>query len=73
MTTRLTYYYVQTQEPGKEPEIVPHSRDKKTKEWFYRFLDKSKAHELLKAEKLASSAKAKLFFSGSAQLIKWIR
>ncbi|MEL7600595.1 MAG: hypothetical protein AAGU18_10935 [Proteiniphilum sp.] len=49
----FTHYYVQAQEVGL-PEIVSHTYDKKTKEHFYKFLDRKKAQALLEAEKKAT-------------------
>ena len=47
----FTHYYVQAQEEGGMPEIVSHTYDKKTKEYFHKFLDRKKAKALAEAEK----------------------
>jgi excinuclease UvrABC nuclease subunit len=51
MKHSTTYYYVQAQKEGKSPEILYHSRDKKTNEYFYKFMDKKKAKALAESEK----------------------
>ena len=47
----FTHYYVQAQKEGEAPEIVYHTHDKKTKEYYHKFLDKKKAKALAEAEK----------------------
>ena len=47
----FTHYYVQAMEKGKLPVIVSHTYDEKTKEHFYKFLDRKKAQALLEVEK----------------------
>lgn len=47
----FTHYYVQAKEGNNEAEIVAHTYDKETKEYFHKFLDKSKAQELANKEK----------------------
>ncbi len=51
MKSSFTHYYVQSQEKDKLPEIVHHTKDDKTGEYFYKFVDKGKAKALLAAEK----------------------
>jgi hypothetical protein len=46
-----TYYFVQAQKEGKEPEILYHSRDEETNEYYYKFMDKKKAKALAESEK----------------------
>ena len=50
----LTHYYVQAKEEGKMPEIVSHTYNEKTKEYFHKFLDRKKAQELIDVEKKAT-------------------
>lgn len=50
----FTHYYVQAQKEGLDPEIVAHTYDKKTKEYFHKFLDRKKAQALAEAEKKAT-------------------
>ena len=50
----FTHYYVQAQEEGGLLEIVSHTYDKKTKEYFHKFFDRKKAQALLEAEKKAT-------------------
>ena len=47
----FTHYYVQAQKEGEAPEIVYHTHDKKTKEYYYKFLNRKQAKELAEAEK----------------------
>lgn len=47
----FTHYYVQAQENGGLPEIVHHTYDEKTKEYFHKFMDRKKAKALAEAEK----------------------
>jgi hypothetical protein len=47
----FTYYYVQSQEYNNIPKIVYHTKNKKTNEYYYKFLDKEKAKELAEEEK----------------------
>jgi predicted nucleotidyltransferase len=47
----FTHYYVQAQKDNEAPEIVAHTYDKKTKEYFHKFLDRKKAQALAEAEK----------------------
>lgn len=47
----FTHYYVQAQKEGSEPEIVAHTYNKKTKEYYHKFLDRKKAQDLLDTEK----------------------
>lgn len=47
----FTYYYLQCKEEGKHPVIISHTYDKKTKEHFYKFVDRKKAQKLLDEEK----------------------
>lgn len=47
----MTYYYVESKSENDNPKIVGHSQDKKTKQIYYKFIDKSKAKKLLKDEK----------------------
>ena len=51
MKNSHTYYYVQSKENGKLPEIVYHSKDGGTGEYYYKFLNKQKALDLLNYEK----------------------
>jgi hypothetical protein len=51
MKKSFTHYYVQAQEEGGLPEIVPHTSDEETEEFFHKFLDRKKAQELLENEK----------------------
>jgi hypothetical protein len=50
----FTHYYVQAQEEGLMPEIVAHTYDKKTKEYFHKFLDRKRAQALAESEKKAN-------------------
>jgi hypothetical protein len=47
----FTHYYVQAQKEGEAPKIVYHTHDKKTKEYYHKFLEKKKAKALAEAEK----------------------
>lgn len=47
----FAHYYVQAKKEGNAPEIVYHSQDEETKEYYHKFLDKKKANDLAKAEK----------------------
>ena len=47
----MTYYYVQAQVKGKDPQIVYHTHDKKAKKYYHKFLDRKKAKALAEAEK----------------------
>lgn len=47
----FVHYYVQALKEGSAPEIVCHSQDDETKEYYHKFLDKKKANDLAKAEK----------------------
>ena len=51
MKSSFTHYYVQAHEPHKAPEIVYHTKDEKSGEYFHKFLSRPKAMELLKSEK----------------------
>jgi hypothetical protein len=50
----FTHYYIQSKKEGEMPKIVGHSQDKKTKEIYYKFLDKKKANKLLEDEREVS-------------------
>ncbi|WP_338357622.1 hypothetical protein [Yeosuana marina] len=45
------YYYVQSQEDNHIPEIVYHTKNKKTNEYYYKFLYKEKAKKLAEEQK----------------------
>lgn len=45
---------MQAQEEGGLPEIVSHTYNKETKEYFHKFLDRKTAQELLETEKKAT-------------------
>lgn len=47
----FTHYYVQAQKEGEAPEIVYHTHDKETDEYYYKFLERKKAKALAEAEK----------------------
>lgn len=47
----FTHYYVQAQKEGEAPEIVYHTYDKETDEYYYKFLERKKAKALAEAEK----------------------
>lgn len=47
----FTHYYVQAQKEGELPEIVYHTYVEETKEYFHKFLNKSKAQKLTNTEK----------------------
>lgn len=47
----FTHYYVQAQEEGGLPEIVAHTYDEESKEYYHKFLDRNKARALLESEK----------------------
>ena len=47
----FTHYYVQAQEEGGLPEIVSHTYDKKTKEYFHKFLDRIQRRTLKEIDK----------------------
>lgn len=51
MKHSFTHYYVQAQNENGEPEIVHHSMNEETKEYYYKFFDKKKAKELAEKEK----------------------
>ena len=54
MTHSTTFYFVQSKLGDNRPETVGHSKDKKTGEIYYKFMDRKKAHKLMKDEKLVS-------------------
>ena len=54
MKRSFTYYFIQSQKDGGKPEIVGHSQDKKTKEIYYKFMDRKKAISLMNDEKFVS-------------------
>lgn len=47
----FTHYFVQVEEEGKNPQIVYHTHDKKTNEYYHKFLERKKAKALAEAEK----------------------
>ena len=47
----FTSYYVQAQKEGNLPQIVYHTHDEETKEYYHEFLDRKKAKALAEAEK----------------------
>jgi hypothetical protein len=47
----IIHYYVQAQKEGEAPEIVYHTHDKKTKQYYHKFLTRKQAKELAEAEK----------------------
>ena len=47
----FTHYYVQVQIEGENPQIVYHTHDKETNEYYYKFLSRKKAKALAEAEK----------------------
>ena len=47
----ITHYYVQAQKEGEAPEIVYHTHDKETDEYYHKFIDRKKAKALAEAEK----------------------
>lgn len=52
--TKIVRYYVQTRKNGKSlPEIVYHTKNDKTKEYWHEFINKSQAVELMNEEKKA--------------------
>lgn len=54
MKHSFTHYYLQSKLDDEQPKIVGHSQDKKTKEIYYKFLDRQKATKLMKDEKKVS-------------------
>lgn len=48
---KQTFYYVQVLNKDNLPEIIYHSQDDETGEFYYKFLDKKKAQKLLDDEK----------------------
>jgi len=54
MTYTSSFYYVESQDSKGQTRTVGHSKDKKTKEIYYKFLDRAKANKLLKDEKEAA-------------------
>lgn len=49
--TNHNYFYVQIFVEGGMPEIIHHSQDEETGEFYYKFLSRAEANKLLKAEK----------------------
>jgi len=47
----FTHYYVQVEKEGQNPQIVYHTHDKKTNEYYHKFLDRKQAKALAEAEK----------------------
>lgn len=46
-----TYYYVQVQREGENPQIVYHTYDEEEKKYYHKFFDRKKAKALAEAEK----------------------
>ncbi len=51
MKHSFTYYYVLSQGEDNIPEIVCHTKNKNTNEYYYKFLHKEKAQKLAEEEK----------------------
>jgi hypothetical protein len=51
MKNTSTHYFVQSQLGDNPTEIVGHSQDKKTKEIYYKFLERKKAVKLIEDER----------------------
>ena len=52
--TKIVRYYVQTRKNEKSlPEIVYHTKNDKTKEYWHEFINKAQAVELMNDEKKA--------------------
>ena len=47
----FTYFYVQVEQEGQNPQIVYHTHDEKTNEYYHKFLERKKAKALAEAEK----------------------
>jgi len=47
----FTHYYVQVEVEGKNPQIVYHTHDEETNEYYHKFLERKKAKALAEAEK----------------------
>ena len=50
----IVHYYVQAKKKDEAPEIVYHTHDKETNEYFYKFLNKKQAKKLAEDEKKIS-------------------
>lgn len=51
MNRTFSHYYVVSKKEGEKQMIVAHSKDKKTGEEYYKFIDKKKAVAFMEAEK----------------------
>lgn len=49
-----THYFVQSKLGDKQPQIVGHSQDKKTKKVYFKFMDRKKANKLIEDERKVS-------------------
>ena len=47
----FTHYYVQALVEGEDPQVVYHTHDKETDEYYHKFMDRKKAQKLAEAEK----------------------
>ena len=51
MKQSFTHYYVQAKKECRAPEIVYHTKNKKTDEYYYKFMERKRAKALAEAEK----------------------